>query len=85
MRMPTADGKEMGPDLDEAACVSLIRGAVDRGINYIDMAYLYHGGNAESIVGKALAGGYREKVYLADKSPIWMLETEEDFDRILSR
>lgn len=84
MRMPTVDGKEMGPNLDEAACVSLIRGAVDQGINYIDTAYMYHSGNAESIVAKALADGYREKVYLADKCPIWLLETAEDFDRILN-
>ena len=83
MRMPTADGQEMSSAPDEAACVRLIRGAIDRGVNYIDTAYLYHGGNAEHIVAKALADGYRDKVHLADKSPIWLLDTAEDFDRIL--
>ena len=83
MRMPTADGQEMSSAPDEEACVRLIRGAIDRGVNYIDTAYLYHGGNAEHIVAKALADGYRDKVYLADKGPIWLLDTAEDFDRIL--
>ena len=82
MRMPTADGQEMSSAPDEEACVRLIRGAIDRGVNYIDTAYLYHGGNAEHIVAKALADGYRDKVYLADKSPIWLLDTAENFDRI---
>jgi predicted aldo/keto reductase-like oxidoreductase len=34
-------------------------------------------------VGKALEGGYREKVKLATKLPPWMVNGPEDFDRIL--
>ena len=83
MRLPTADGKEMSKNLDEQESIRLIRHAIDCGVNYIDTAYPYHGGNSEWVVGKALGDGYREKVYLADKSPIWMLESAGDFDRIL--
>lgn len=34
--------------------------------------------------GRALRDGYREKVHLATKSPVFALESAEDFDRILN-
>ena len=35
-------------------------------------------------MGRALRDGYREKVHLATKSPVFALESAEDFDRILN-
>lgn len=79
MRFPIGkDGR-----VDEAEAVRMIRHAIDEGVNYVDTAYPYHEGESERIVGKALSGGYREKTYIATKCPVWMLEKEEDFDRIL--
>ena len=68
MRLPTK-GKET--EVDEAQAIEMIRYAIDQGVNYLDTAYVYHGGNSETVVGKALAGGYREKVHVATKLPIW--------------
>jgi len=58
MRLPTKGNES---DVDEAQSIEMIRYAVDRGVNYVDTAYVYHGGNGEGVVGKALAGGYREQ------------------------
>ena len=80
MRLPLL---EDGVTVDEKEAVRIIRHAIDSGVNYVDTAYPYHQGTSEIVVGKALRDGYRDKVYLADKSPIWKLEKESDFDSIL--
>lgn len=80
MRLPLLEDKVT---VDEKEAVSIIRHAIDEGVNYIDTAYPYHNGTSELIVKKALEDGYREKVYVADKSPMWKLEKESDFDDIL--
>jgi predicted aldo/keto reductase-like oxidoreductase len=68
---------------DEKISVRMLRDAIDSGVNYIDTAYLYHEGESELITGNALADGYRSKTFLATKSPIWLLNNSDDFDRIL--
>jgi aryl-alcohol dehydrogenase-like predicted oxidoreductase len=53
------------PDHDE--CVRIVHAALGAGINFIDTADVYSGGESEEIVGKALAGGRRDGVILATK------------------
>jgi len=52
---------------DHDDSVKIIRRALDAGINFIDTADVYSGGESEQIVGKALADGRRENVVLATK------------------
>ena len=82
MRLPLAD-KET-EKVDEPESVRMMRYAIDHGVNYIDTAYPYHEGQSEGIVGKALKDGYRERVKVATKLPVWLVEDTEAFDRYLN-
>src|SRR5690554_5585816 len=80
MRLPTLPDGE----IDEAAAIQLTRYAIDHGVNYLDTAYGYHGGKSESLVGKVVQDGYRERVYIATKLPVWLLESPEDCERLFN-
>jgi aryl-alcohol dehydrogenase-like predicted oxidoreductase len=53
------------PDHDKS--IAIIHRALDAGINFIDTADVYSRGESETIVGRALSGGRRDKVILATK------------------
>jgi hypothetical protein len=78
MRLPT---KRMR--IDEERATRQIRDAIDKGVNYIDTAVPYHGGESERFLGRALQDGYHKKVKLATKLPCPLVKTREDMDRFL--
>jgi len=53
--------------LPEAEAIRIFHAAVDRGINFSDNCWDYNGGESERRVGKALQGGYRERVFVMTK------------------
>jgi aryl-alcohol dehydrogenase-like predicted oxidoreductase len=53
---------------DHEESIRIIHRALDSGINFIDTADVYSGGESELIVGKALTGGRRANVVLATKA-----------------
>ncbi len=81
MRLPLIDKDPANIDFAEAT--RIVRYAFDNGVNYLDTAYPYHGGNSERFCAQVLKDGYREKVFLATKLPVWEVEKDEDMDRLL--
>lgn len=80
MRFPLTDRFEP-TKIDEAKATEMIHYAIDHGINFFDNAYPYHREASERFVGKALSGGYREKIFLATKSPMWLVKCKDDMQK----
>jgi predicted aldo/keto reductase-like oxidoreductase len=60
-------GHHIGRQTDEAESLAIIRGAIDRGITFMDNCWDYNDGASEVRMGKALRDGYRQKVFLMTK------------------
>lgn len=60
--------------------------AMERGVNYYDTAYPYHGGKSESFLGRVLArNGVRNKIKLATKLPHWSTSNKAEMDAKLDQ
>jgi predicted aldo/keto reductase-like oxidoreductase len=81
MRLPIIGGDPAR--IDEPEAMKMIEYALDHGVNYLDTAYPYHGGNSEILVGKILRKGYRRKVRLATKMPCWLVNSQQDMNKYL--
>ncbi|MBQ2817368.1 MAG: aldo/keto reductase [Clostridia bacterium] len=82
MRLPTAEGNA---NIRYELSTPLIHKAFDMGVNYFDTAYVYHGGNSEVALGKALKEkpGMRDKIKIATKLPLRDGGTPESWEAVL--
>ena len=78
MRLPRKHGA-----IDQEESTALIQKAIEDGVNYFDTAYMYAG--SEETLGRALQGGLREKIYIADKMPPPLCRNAADFDKLLHK
>jgi hypothetical protein len=68
MRLPVLDGDQSKIDTEEVT--RMFDYAIEKGLNYFDTAYGYHGGNSERFLGSYLQErGIRDKVYITTKLP----------------
>ncbi|WP_407462271.1 aldo/keto reductase [Methanobrevibacter sp.] len=76
--------------IDKEVSKEYILYAIENGVNYIDTAYAYHGGESETFLGDILSltdsegVKYRDRVKLSTKLPSWMVRSREDMDAFLN-
>ncbi|MCM1235335.1 MAG: aldo/keto reductase, partial [Ruminococcus flavefaciens] len=87
MRLPLYGAEDTM--IDEGAVQSMVDYAMAHGVNYYDTAWGYHGGQSETVMGKALRKYPRKDYYLATKFPGYDLanmdKVEEIFEKQLEK
>jgi hypothetical protein len=78
MRLPQTD--ESNPlSIDQKLFQEMVDIYMEKGFNYFDTSYAYHGGMSEVALRKALVERYpRESYIICDKMPTWTLTSEAD-------
>ena len=80
MRLPILDKNQKMIDVEKTE--EMFDYAIENGVNYIDTAQPYHGGESENFVGRYLKKrNLRDKIFLATKLPTWHIKEEADFDK----
>lgn len=82
MRLPQTSS-EAG-DIDYDLGMQMVEYALASGINYFDTAYIYHDYMSELFVGEVLSSFPRESFLLADKLPVFSIESIEQAKEIFS-
>ena len=57
-------GAHIGRQGSDDEAVALVRRAIDQGITFVDNAWDANDGRSEALIGRALRGGYRNRVFL---------------------
>lgn len=66
----------------------MLRFAVDNGVNYLDLPYLYNAVHRENLyrfIGRVLQDGYRRKIRIASGLPAALIESSVDMERHVER
>ncbi len=75
MRLPV---NPENSSIDYEKTKELVCLALEQGVNYFDTAWPYHGGTSEIVFGQIVKElGIRDKIYIADKMPIWDIDSKE--------
>ena len=79
MRLPMK-----GEEIDQQELDRMVDYCMEHGANYFDTAYMYVDSKSEYAIGKSLKRFKREDFILADKSPIYKMNTREDVRKIFN-
>ena len=80
MRFPTKDG-----NIDFEKTEALLDKAYASGVTYYDTAWVYHGGESETVVGQIMSKYPRDTYNLATKLPLFSLKTREEAAEIFAK
>jgi predicted aldo/keto reductase-like oxidoreductase len=80
---------DKGPaGLNETETIKIIRYAIDSGVNYLDIGYIYDSTRREQtsrIIGRALKDGYRDKIRITASLPAPLIKSGRDIRRYLDK
>ncbi len=79
MRLPMK-----GDEIDQQELDRMVDYCMEHGANYFDTAYMYVDSKSEYAIGKSLKRFKREDFMLADKSPIYKMNTRDDVRKIFN-
>jgi len=80
MRLPVLNGDDNV--IDEETTAQMVEYAIQKGINYFDTAWCYHGGNSETVIGKILKKYDRDSFNLVSKFPGYDLDNMDKVEEI---
>ena len=83
MRLPVINGDDH--QIDEEATAKMVAYAMEKGINYYDTAWGYHGKQSEVVMGKVLKNYPRDRFYLATKFPGYDLSNMDKVQEIFEK
>jgi hypothetical protein len=74
--------------INETEATGMLRYAVDHGVNYLDLGYIYDTGQREQLtcfISRVLKDGYREKIRIAASLPAAIIKSGQDVERYLNK
>ena len=84
MRLPLTDANDP-TKVDQELFNRMVDVYMEKGFNYFDTSYAYHGGISEFALRKALVERYpRESFQICDKMPTWALTSQEDNEKFVN-
>ncbi len=81
MRLPCRENGE----IDIEATKEMVAYAMEKGVNYYDTAWGYHGGKSETVMGEVLENYPRSSFYLASKFPGYDLANLDKVEEIFQK
>jgi len=82
MRLSVINGEPT--NIDYETLNSMVDAFMDAGYNYFDTSYMYHNGESEIAVRKAVEERYsRDRFFIATKFPPFVLKEESQVERVL--
>lgn len=83
MRLPLTDENDP-TSVNQELFNEMVDKYMEKGFNYFDTSYAYHGGVSETAIRKAVVERYpRESYQICDKLPTWALTSKEDNDKFV--